>query len=52
MWYCNILGDNNGGISHLLQLITITAESLLITYNAVALKRENLEPILTLKIIE
>ena len=45
MWWYNILGDNEGSISHLLQLDHITAGSILLTANLVALKRENYEPI-------
>ena len=52
MWCYNILGDNNGSISHLLKLYPIAVGSILLTSNLVALKRENTEPILTVKIIE
>ena len=52
MWWYNILGDNEGSISYLLRLDTITAGSILITPNLVALKRENTEPILTVKRID
>ena len=52
MWCYNILGDNNGGTSYILQLDPITAWSVLLTSKIVALKRENPEPILTVKIIE
>ena len=52
MWCYNILGDNNGSISHLLQLDPITPQSVLLTSNLVAQKRENAEPILTAKRIE
>ena len=52
MWCCNILWDNNGSSSHLLQLSPITPGSVLLTSNLVALKKENPEPILTDKIIE
>ena len=47
-WY-NIPGDNEGSISHNLRLSHITAGSILLTDNLVAPKRENSEPILTLK---
>ena len=47
-WY-NILGDNKGSISHILWLDPITAGSILLTVKLVALKRENYEPILTVK---
>ena len=49
-WY-NIVGDNKGGISHILQLDPINAAYVLITDNRFALKQENHEPILTVKII-
>ena len=52
MWWYNILGDNEGSISHLLRLDPITAGSILLTDNLVALKRETTEPILTVKITE
>ena len=52
MWWYNILGDNNGSISHILQLFPITPGSVLITSKLVALKRISPEPILTVKIIE
>ena len=52
MWWYNILGDNKGSISHILRLDTINAGSVLITNCFVSLKRENSEPILTLKITE
>ena len=51
MWCYNILGDNNGIISHLLQIYPFTPGSVLLTSNIVALKRVNPEPILTVKII-
>ena len=41
----NILGDNEGRISHLSRLDTITAGSVLITADLVVPKRENPEPI-------
>ena len=52
MWCYNILGDNEGSISHILQPDPITPGSILITYNLVLLKSENDETILTVKIIE
>ena len=52
MWCYNILRDNEGIISHLLQLDPINAGSILLTSNLFAPKRENYEPILTVKIIE
>ena len=47
-WY-NILGDNEGSISHILQLGHITVGSILLTVKLFALKRGNYEPILTVK---
>ena len=52
MWCYNILVDNNRSISHLLQLDPFTRGSILLTDNLNALKRENTESILTVKIIE
>ena len=52
MWWYNILGDNEGSISHILRLDTITEGSILLNVKIVALKRENYEPILTVKITE
>ena len=52
MWWYNILGDNKGSISVVLWLDTINAGSDLLTTNLVELKRENTEPILTVKRIE
>ena len=49
MWWYNILGDNEGIISHILQLDTITAGYNLIAVKLVALKRENSDPILIFK---
>ena len=51
MWWYNILWDNEGSIPYILWLGAITAEPILITNNLVALKWENPEPILTVKII-
>ena len=48
LWY-NILGDNKEIIPHPLHLDTITVGSVLLTSDLVALKRENTEPILTVK---
>ena len=45
----SILGDIKGSISYLLQLGPITVVSAIFTSNLVAQKRENPEPILTLK---
>ena len=52
MWLYNILGNNKGRISHLLQLDAITPGSILLTSNFAALKRENPDTILTVKRIE
>ena len=52
MWWYNILADNKVSISHLLQLDSIIVGSILLTVKLVALKRENSEPILTVKITE
>ena len=52
MWWYNILGDNNGSISHISQLDPFTTGYFLVDDNIVALKRENYDPILTVKIIE
>ena len=49
MWWYNILGDNEGSLSHLLQLDHITIGSILITANLVFLIREISEPILIVK---
>ena len=49
MWCYNILGDNKGRISYMLQLDPITAGSILLSAKIVAPKRENSEPILTFK---
>ena len=49
MWWYNILGDNEGSISHLLRLDPITSGCILLTADLVALKRENSEPILIVK---
>ena len=51
-WCYNIILNNNGNISYCLRLNTINTGSVLITYNLVARKRENPEPILTVKRIE
>ena len=48
----NILVDNNGSISNLLQLHPFTRGSILLTAKLDALKRVNTESILTVKIIE
>ena len=52
MWWYNIIEDNEGSISHLLWIGTITSGCVLITTNLIFLKRENRDPILTVKIIE
>ena len=49
MWRYNILGDNKGRIPHILRLDPITAGCVLLTAKLVALKRGNIEPILTVK---
>ena len=49
MWWYNILGDNEGSISHLLRLDPITEEFILLTANFVSLKREILSPFFQLK---
>ena len=45
MWWYNILGDDEGSISHLLRIGTITVGYILLTASPVSLKRENHEPI-------
>ena len=47
-----MIEDNKASISHLLLVDIITAESIIITAALVALKMENYEPILTVKIID
>ena len=47
-WY-NIIGYNEGSMSHLLRLDPITAGAILLTVNLVALKRENCEHVLIVK---
>ena len=49
IWWYNILGDNDGGISYILKLNPITVGSFLLTIKLVALKRGNYEPILIVK---
>ena len=49
MWWYNILGDNEGSISYLLQLDPITVGYVLLTDNLFALKRVNPELTLTVK---
>ena len=49
MWWYNILGDNEGSISHIIRLDTITAGSTLLTSNLIAPKRENSDSILRVK---
>ena len=41
MWWYNILGDNEGSISHILRPVIIAVESILLTVKLIALKREN-----------
>ena len=50
-WY-NILGDSKGNISHILRFDPITAGSILLYVKLVALKRENYDLILVVKITE
>ena len=45
----NILGDNEGIISHLLRIGPTTEGSILLIVKRVALKRRNYEPVLTVK---
>ena len=52
LWWYNILRDNNGIISYLIPLDPITSGSVSITAGLVFLKRENPEPILTVKLFE
>ena len=52
MWWYNILGDNEGSISHLLRIYPITEGSISLSAALVALKRGNPEPILIVKITE
>ena len=52
MWWYNIFGENKESISHILGFFPITAGYILLTIKLVALKRENYEPILRLKINE
>ena len=49
MWWYNILGDNEGSISHILQLDPITLGYIFLTANLVSLKMENSDPILIVK---
>ena len=49
MWWYNTIVDNKGRISHTLWLDPITAGCVLLTAKLVALKRGNIEPILTVK---
>ena len=51
LWY-NILGDNKGSISHILQLDPINTGHFLLNANLVAQKMEKPDLILTVKIIE
>ena len=52
MWWYNILGYNKGRISYISRFYLITTGFILLTDNLVALKRENSELILIMKIIE
>ena len=52
MWSYNIIGDNKEIISYILRIDTITPGSVLLTNKIFALKRENHEPILIVKIDE
>ena len=52
MWWCNILGDNEGSISDILRIDNITTGCFLLTSNTNVLKREYPEPILTVKVTE
>ena len=49
MWWYSILGDNKGIVSRILRLDPITAGSILLNDNLVALIRGNSEPVLILK---
>ena len=49
IWWYNILGDNEGSISHLLRLDPISACSVSLTSKIVALKRKNTDLILIVK---
>ena len=52
MWWYNILRDNKGSISYCLHIDPITEGYFLLTSNIIFMKRENTQPILTVKIIE
>ena len=52
MWCYNIIGDNEGRISHILRPGPINEWYIILVTNLVSLKRENPEPILTVKITE
>ena len=49
MWWHNIFWDNKGSISHILQPDPNSPGSVLLTDKLVAMKRENPNPILTVK---
>ena len=49
MWWYNTLEDNKGSISHILRLDSITAGYILLTATIFAPRRENYDPILTMK---
>ena len=44
MWWYNILGDNEGSISHILWIDPITAGFILLTAKLDALKRKIMSP--------
>ena len=52
MWWYNIIGENRGRILYTLLFGPITTGSILLASNIVFMKRENPEPILTVKIID
>ena len=49
IWWYNIIWDNNRIISHILRLDPITAGYVLLTDYLVSMKRQNYEPISTVK---
>ena len=49
MWWYIIIGNKEGSISHILRLDPITAGSILLIADLVALKRENRESIFIVK---
>ena len=52
MWWYKILGDNGVSISHLIWFDPITEGCFLLTSRIIFTKRENHEPIITVKRIE